>query len=116
MNVELTPIIWLGDSIATVREWSFAARRRIGEELFRLQLGGEPLNWRVVKSVGRGVREIKVSEGRQFRVFYVTQRKDSIVVLHAFEKKSQKTRKADLTTAGKRLKELEQIRSSNKEI
>ncbi len=106
MDVDLTPILWLGDSIDIVRGWSVAARRRAGEELFRLQLGSEPLHWRTMKSVGRGVREIKISEGGQFRVFYVTRRRESIVVLHAFEKKTQRTAKSDIELGKRRLKSL----------
>ena len=104
MNVTLTPILWLGDSIEIVRSWPARTRRRAGEELFRLQLGGDPLHWRVMKPVGRGVREIKISEGGQFRVFYVTRRKEGIVVLHAFEKKTHRTSKADLEQGRQRLK------------
>ena len=47
---------------------------------------------------------IKVSEGGQFRIFFVVQRKDKIVVLHAFEKKSQRTSKADMELDKQRLK------------
>jgi phage-related protein len=104
MNVTLTPILWLGDSIEIVRSWPARTRRRAGEELFRLQLGRDPLHWRVMKAVGRGVREIKISEGGQFRVFYLTRRKEGIVVLHAFEKKTQRTSKADLEQGRQRLK------------
>jgi len=106
MNVTLTPILWLGDSIDIVRSWPAKARRRAGEELFRLQLGGDPIHWRVMKTIGRGVREIKISEGGQFRVFYVTRRKEGIVVLHAFEKKAQRTAKADVEQGKQRLKSI----------
>jgi phage-related protein len=60
-----------------------------------------------MKSVGRGLREIKLSESGQFRVFYVTRRKDSIVVLHAFAKKTQRTSKGDIATGKQRLEEVE---------
>ncbi len=60
-----------------------------------------------MKSVGRGVREIKISESGQFRVFDVTRRRDSIVVLHAFEKKTQRTSKGDIATGKQRLKQVE---------
>ena len=57
-----------------------------------------------MSSVGRSVREVKVSEGGQFRIFYVVRRKESIVVLHAFEKKSQRTSNADIELGKQRLK------------
>lgn len=104
MRVKLAQIVWLGDARDVVRSWPVKTKQRAGEELFRLQIGSEPLHWRDMKSVGRGVREIKVSEGGQFRVFYVTRRKESIVVLHAFEKKTKRTAKTDIEQGKQRLK------------
>ena len=71
-----------------------------------MQLGRDPLHWRSMKSVGRGVREIKIAEGGQFRVLYLTRRMDEIVVLHAFEKKTRRTTKADIELGKQRLKGL----------
>ena len=104
MRMKLTPIIWLGDSREVVRSWPIRTRRRAGEELFRLQIGGEPVHWRSMKSVGRGVKEIKISEGGQYRVLYVIRRREGIVVVHAFEKKTQRTSKADIDLGRQRLK------------
>lgn len=104
MKVKLSPIIWLGNTRDVVRSWPVKTRQRAGEELFRLQIGSEPLHWRSMKSVGRGVREIKISEGGQYRVFYVMRRSEGIVVLHAFEKKTQRTLKSDIEQGKKRLK------------
>ena len=56
-----------------------------------------------MKSVGRGVREIKISEGGQFRVLYLTRRGEDIIVLHAFEKKTQRTAKSDIALGKQRL-------------
>ena len=104
MQVKLKPIIWLGDSIDVVRGWSVIVRKRAGGELFRLQIGSEPMHWRSMKSVGRGVREIKISEGGEYRIFYVMRRGDGIIVLHAFEKKTKRTAKADIDVGKQRLK------------
>ena len=104
MRQRLKEITWLGDSLEVIRRWSVGTRKRAGEELYRLQLGSEPLHWRSMPSVGRGVREIKVSEGGEYRVFYVTRRVDGVVVLHAFEKKTRRTARADIELGKKRLK------------
>ena len=104
MKLSLKPIVWLGNSRDMVRDWPTRTKKRAGEELFRLQIGSEPLHWRSMNSVGRGVREIKISEGGEHRVFYVTRRKEGIVVLHAFEKKTQRTAKSDLDLGKQRLK------------
>ena len=54
-------------------------------------------------SVGRGVYEIRVRIGQEFRVFYVARYEEAVYVLHAFEKKAQKTRKADIEVGKRRL-------------
>lgn len=56
--------------------------------------------------VGRGVAEVRVRIGREFRVLYVAKFAEAIYVLHAFEKKSQKTTQRDLMIATERLREL----------
>ncbi len=57
-----------------------------------------------MKSIGSGVREIRVSsDGNAFRVLYYTRIADIIYVLHAFVKKTQKTSKQDIDIARKRL-------------
>ena len=59
-------------------------------------------------SVGRGVWEIRVKdESGAFRVFYLVRRRDGIHVLHAFQKKTQKTRKSDVELAKSRYRELQ---------
>lgn len=42
----------------------------------------------------------------QFRVIYVAKFADAVYVLHAFQKKAQKTRKQDIDTAKQALKQL----------
>ena len=75
-----------------------------------------PTDWKAMPSVGKGVMEIRLRGELEHRVLYVAKFAEAVYVLHAFEKKSQKTRNSDLATASKRLKELEQIRSAKKEI
>ncbi len=104
IKLRLKPIVWLGNSRDVVRDWPLATKKRAGEELYRLQIGSEPLHWRGIKSVGRGVREIKISEGGEHRVFYVMRRDEGILVLHAFEKKTQRTAKSDIDLGKQRLK------------
>jgi phage-related protein len=100
-------IAWLGDSLDVVRGYGEAVRRAIGSELRLLQSGEEPLHARPLKTVGRGVWELKISEATgQFRVVYVAKRNDKIYVLHAFQKKSQRTSKQDLELARARYKEI----------
>ncbi len=60
-----------------------------------------------MKSVGAGVREIRVKDEQGlYRVVYVVKYLDLIHVLHAFQKKTEKTAKSDLGIAKQRLKQL----------
>ncbi len=106
MKMKERPILWLGDSLEVIQGWSRPTRVQAGGELRRLQIGSVPIHWRSMKSVGRGVREIKISEGGQFRVLYLMRRGELIVVLHAFEKKTQRTAKTDIDLGKQRLKSL----------
>lgn len=68
-----------------------------------------------MSSVGAGVREIRIHSGREHRVLYVAKFEEGVYVLHAFEKKTRKTAKADLEVAGSRVRELLKIhRAGNK--
>lgn len=58
-------------------------------------------------AVGRGVREIRIRDAAgAFRVMYVAKFADAVYVLHCFQKKTQKTRKADLDLAAQRYRDL----------
>ena len=59
-----------------------------------------------MKSVGQGVREIRIQHEGQFRVIYVASYQEKVYVLHAFQKKTQKTDKQDLDAAKRTLKEV----------
>lgn len=100
------PIVWLGTSLAEVRAFPDRAKQAAGYALDRIQNGLEPSNWRPMPSVGPGVREIRIQVGQDFRVLYVTRFPEAIYVLHAFEKKSQKTAHHDIATARNRLASL----------
>ena len=98
---------FLGDSLARVREFPDDARSEVGFQLRRLQAGDEPADWKPMKEVGQGVREIRVREASgAFRVIYLATLKERVVVLHAFQKKTQQTPQRDIDLAAKRLREL----------
>jgi len=98
-------IIFLGDSRDRLREFPDKARSRTGFELGKVQAGDEPADWKPMPSVGQGVREIRVREAAgAFRVVYLAAVEEGVLVLHAFQKKTQATPKADLDLAAKRLR------------
>ena len=63
-----------------------------------------------MRSVGPGVHEIRIRTGKAHRVFYIAKYEEAIYVLHAFEKKTQRTRDADLELGRKRLAEVNRHR------
>jgi len=68
-----------------------------------VQVGREPDDWKPMSVVGPGAREIRVrDEASAFRVIYVARFEDAVYVLHAFQKKTQKTSRADLELAKER--------------
>jgi phage-related protein len=83
------------------------ARRAAGYQLDRVQRGLDPDDWKPMQSVGPGVRELRLRDrGGAFRVIYLARLADRIVVLHAFQKKAQRTANQDIDLAAKRLREL----------
>jgi len=98
-------------SLDDLRAFPEEARQRAGQELLRVQLGDQPVDWKPMASIGPGVQELRVRVGTAHRVFYVAKFAEAIYVLHAFEKKSQKTSKADLELGRRRLTEVLQRRS-----
>ena len=78
-------------------------RVRAGHELFLVQMGRNPADWKPMTSVGAGVREIRVrDESGAFRVIYVAGFGDAVYVLHAFKKTTQKTPQLNLELAKQR--------------
>ena len=83
----------------------------MGYQIYRLQLGLDPDDWKPMPSVGTGVRELRVrGPDNQYRALYITTIGEMVYVLHVFVKKSQKTLQKDLEIARKRLREIRRIR------
>lgn len=98
------PLIWLGNSRDEIRAFPEDARRIAGFQLWRVQRGLEPNDWRPMPSVGPGVQEIRIHTGLEHRVLYVAKFAEAIYILHVFEKRSRRTPKADLDLAKHRLR------------
>jgi phage-related protein len=97
--------VFLGDSLKAIREFPEDARRMAGRQIARVQRGAEPIDWKPFPSVGPNVREIRIREsGEAFRVIYQATLADMVVVISAFEKKSQKTPKHEVEKARSRLR------------
>jgi phage-related protein len=94
-----------GDSLERIRSFPGDARQDAGFELERVQRNLEPRDWKPVNAAGAGVIEIRVHAGGEYRVLYVAKWKDAVHALHAFAKKTQKTRRADIELAAKRYRD-----------
>jgi predicted XRE-type DNA-binding protein len=59
----MKPVEWLGSSKADVRAFPEDARTDAGWQLELVQRGDDPDDWKPMKTVGQGVREIRISVG-----------------------------------------------------
>ena len=108
----MKPVRFMGSARQDISAFPDSAKLRAGHELFMVQVGREPDDWKPMSSVGAGVCEIRVrDETGQFRVMYVASFRTAIYVLHAFQKKSRKTSGADLKLARRRYREAKAIES-----
>lgn len=102
----MKPLRFVGSSLDDLRSFPAEARRQAGFELYAIQRGLDPTDWKSMKTVGSGVREIRIRVLGEWRVLYVAKFADAVYVLHAFQKKTQKTRRNDLEIARRRFKQL----------
>lgn len=85
---------WLGTSLDDVRGFPAEVRREAGTELFLVQPGLDPTDWKPMATVGAGVREIRIrSRSGAYRVLYVV---ESDTEVYAFRKTTQRTAQADI--------------------
>lgn len=62
---------------------------------------------RAMSSIAPGVEELRIRDRfGAYRVFYYTKLADSVLIFHAFAKKTQQTPPKEIALAQKRLKEM----------
>lgn len=108
--VPVKDIFWVGSSLKDLRDFPEDARREAGHQLHLVQLGLMPEDWKPMPTVGAGVYEIRIRTTREHRVFYVAKFSEGVYVLHAFEKKTQRTRQVELAIAQARLSDVQHAR------
>jgi len=99
---------FVGSSLSDLREFSPEARRAAGFELWQVQCGLMPSDFKPLLGVGPGAYEMRVHVEGEWRVIYVAKFSDRIYVLHAFQKKTRKTRKEDLELAHRRYRHIKE--------
>jgi len=95
---------FIGSSLDELMDFPLEARRATGFELWQVQRGLNPSDFKPMPAVGAGAFEIRVHVLGEWRVIYVAKFETAVYVLHAFRKKTQKTRKEDIELAAHRYK------------
>jgi phage-related protein len=101
-------IVWVGSARDDIRRFPPDARRKAGFELRAVQRGGEPTDFKAIPAIGAGAYEIRIHSQGAYRVLYVSKFEEAIYVLHAFQKKTQKTAKRDIEVGRQRYKKAQE--------
>lgn len=103
----MKPVRFVGDALAELRAFPQAARHDAGFQLHRVQTGEQPADFKPLPAIGQGVEEIRVREATgAYRVVYTARMADAVYVLHAFQKKSQRTPPANIELARRRFNQM----------
>ncbi len=111
-DMEDKPINWIGTSRDDVCSFPEEARRKAGFQLRAVQRGEAPTDFKPISTVGKGVQEIRIRTEDAYRIFYVARFEEAVYVLHAFQKKTQKTTKQDLQIGQQRFQQMMEYRES----
>lgn len=102
----MKPLKFIGTSLSDLSDFPDEARRAAGFELWQVQSGLMPSDFKPMFEVGPGAYEIRVRVMGEWRVIYVARFESAVYVLHAFQKKTQKTAKTDIELARRRYKQV----------
>ena len=102
----MKPLYFVGSSLDDLRNFPDEARRAVGFELYAVQRGEEPGDWKPMPTVGVGVNEIRINIFGEWRVIIVVKFDDAVYILHTFQKKTRKTEHHDIEIARQRYKKI----------
>lgn len=106
-------LVWEGDSLDVVRGFPEGVRKKLGEDIRRVQTGSKPIDSKPMSSIGSKVFELRQRDkAGWYRTIYLGVIDGKLHILHSFIKKSAKTPTNDLKIAKDRLKN---VRSRLKE-
>lgn len=84
------PLVWEGSSKKDFKEFPAEVQKDLGVALFVVQIGATPSSAKPWKGLGSGVLELVGDHcGDTYRTVYTVRIRDSVHVLHAFQKKSK---------------------------
>ncbi|UTV55977.1 type II toxin-antitoxin system RelE/ParE family toxin [Burkholderia arboris] len=97
------PVVFVGSAPDDRRGFPLPARRDTGHQIDQVQRGLAPDDWKPMRTIGAGVREIRLRDASgAFRIVYVATFADAVYVLHCFRKQSARTSKPDIGLAARR--------------
>lgn len=102
----MKPLYFVGGSENDLAAFPTEARRAAGFELWQVQSGLMPSDFKPMLGVGPGAYEVRIHVEGEWRVIYVAKLKNAVYVLHAFQKKTQQTRQDDIELARKRYRQV----------
>jgi len=102
----MKPIEFMGSSLSDISAFPVDVRRAVAHELWQIQNGLMPSDFKAMPAVGSGAYEIRVHLLGEWRVIYIAKFEEVVYVLHAFQKKTQATRKEDIELARRRYRQI----------
>ena len=106
---EVRPLEWVGSALADLKRLPRSVQRRMGHNLYLVQIDVKPLNAKPLSGFG-GASVLEIVEdhgGGTYRAVYTVRFREAVFVLHVFQKKSKRgitTPKADVDLIKTRLK------------
>lgn len=88
ISLKMKRLEWLGNSYDCLKAFLPEARHQAGYELYLVQKGLHPNDWKSISRVGAGAIEIRIHLPFEHRVIYVAKYPDAVFVLHSFAKKN----------------------------
>ena len=85
------PVIWLVDTLPTLRACPQDVQDEVGYALYLAQIGDKYAGAKPLKGLGPGVLEVIADHrGDTYRAVYTVRFAERVYVLHVFQKKSKK--------------------------
>lgn len=81
----MKPLEFIGSAQEDLKAFGIDAKREAGFDLWQVQLGLMPRDFKSISTVGAGAYEIRIKTGTEWRVIYVANRSSAVYVLHCFQ-------------------------------
>lgn len=83
-------LVWLVDSLATMRSFPPSVRQRLGFALYQAQIGQRHEGAKILHGFAETVWQVRADDpGGTYRAVYVAQFREAVYVLHIFQKKAK---------------------------